>query len=86
MAYLQFVYVLSHLKAGHKMKQFKRSREVVVFGDEIYVLCYLPCQGEIRVLDMKLKLKRRLGVSEDGNSFLFNDPQAIAITAKTQMA
>lgn len=81
MKYLQFVHVLPHLKAGRKMQQFKWSRGVVVFGEEIYVLCYLPCQGEIRVLDIKLNLKRRLGYNEDDNSFLFNDPQALAINA-----
>ena len=85
--HLQFVHVLPHLKAGRKMKQFKRSEGVVVYGDEIYVLCYLLTpwgEGEVRVLGMNLKLKRRLGFTEEDKTYLFKYPLKIAINSSDE--
>ena len=82
MSHIQFVNVLPHLTAGRKVKPLKRSRGVVVFGDEIFVLCHLNLDlGEVKGFGLNLKIKRRLGFNKEDNTYLFKDPCKIAINS-----
>ena len=91
---LQVVQVYPQLKPGRviqlqldkKDKKYHESDKtcwgVAVGKDELYVTCCnIPGgDGEIRVLDLDGKVKRRLGVNKDG-SFMFNVPYYITVNS-----
>ena len=70
---LQVIQIYPQLKPGRVIQLDKQCFGVAVGKDELYVTCYhiaYPRDGEIRVLDLDGKVKRRLGVNQDG-SFMF---------------
>ena len=76
---LQVVQVFPHMKAGRTIQLNKKCWGVEVSRDEIYITCHNnPGEGEVRVLDINGKLKRRLGVGQDG-SFMFTFPCCITV-------
>ena len=52
---------------------------VAVLGSEIYVSCYNDLgEGEVRVLDLRGNLKRKLGIIKNG-SYQFRDPDYLTV-------
>ena len=75
---LQVVQVYPQLKPGRVIQLDKWCWGVEVVKDELYVTCNNdPGEGEIRVLDLDGKVKRRLGV--DQWSFMFISPYHITV-------
>ena len=80
---LQVVQVYPQLKPGRVIKLDKTCWGVAVGKGELYVTCfnsYGEGEGEIRVLDLDGKVKRRLGVNQDG-SFMFEWPWYITVNS-----
>ena len=76
---LQVVQVFPHMKAGRTIQLDKMCWGVEVSRDEIYITCHNnPGEGEVRVLDLKGKLKRRLGAGQ-GGSLMFISPYYITM-------
>ena len=76
---LQVVLVSPKLKPGRVVKLDKKCWGVEVVKDDIYVTCHnYPGEGEIRVLGLDGKVKRRLGINQDG-SFMFTSPGYITV-------
>ena len=76
---LQVVQVFPHMKAGRTIQLDKKCWGVEVSRDEIYITCHNnPGEGEVRVLDLKGKLKRRLGAGQ-GGSLMFASPWYITV-------
>ena len=78
---LQVIQVLPKLKAGRVIPLDKKCWGVDVSNGEIYVTCHdgVGKTGEVRVLDMKGDMKRRIGVKRDGN-FIFTRPEYVAVS------
>ena len=73
---LQNVQVFPKMKAGRTIQLYRRFWGVTVSGQEIYTTCQNnPGLGEVKVLDMQGKLKRRLG------TYLFTSPNCITVSA-----
>ena len=67
------------MKAGRVIQLDKKCNGVEVSRDEIYITCNNNLgEGEDRVLDIKGKLKRRLGAGQD-RSFMFTLPFYITV-------
>ena len=79
---LQVVEVYPQLKPGRVIQLDKRCWGVEVGKGELYVTChnYNPGEGEVRVLELDGKVKRRLGVNQDG-SFMFTWPDYITVNS-----
>ena len=78
---LQIVQVYPQLKPGRVIQLDKECPGVAVGKEEIYVTCHNdPGEGEIRVLGLDGKVKRRLGVNHDG-SFMFAQPYYITVNS-----
>ena len=85
---LQVVQVYPQLKPGRVIQLDEKDKEcwgVAVGKGELYVTCYNNDlgnveRGEIRVLGLDGKVKRRLGVNQDG-SFMFNWPYYITVNS-----
>ena len=85
---LQVVQVYPQLKPGRviqlQLQPGKTCGGVAVGKGELYVTChndiYFVTDGEIRVLDLDGKVKRRLGVNQDG-SFMFKWPWYITVNS-----
>ena len=81
---LQVVQVYPELKPGRVIKLDKTCQGVTVGKGELYVTChrdtYPVTEGEIRVLGLNGKVKRRLGVNQDG-SFRFTAPCYITVNS-----
>ena len=84
---LQVVQVYPQLKPGRVIQLDKTCWGVAVGKGELYVTCcninidtYTGENGEIRVLGLDGKVKRRLGVNQDG-SFMFKSPQYITVNS-----
>ena len=80
---LQVVQVYPQLKPWRVIQLNKWCRGVAVGKGELYVTCHNPFgpgNGEIRVLDLDGKVKRRLGVNQDG-SFMFIWPTYITVNS-----
>lgn len=76
---LQVVQVFPQLKPGRVIKLDKQCRGVEIVKDQMYVTFYNESgAGEIRVLNLDGKIKRRLGVHQDG-SCMFIMPRYIAV-------
>ena len=79
--HLQVVQVSPQLKPGRVIKLDKECWGVEVLKEEIYVTCHnAPGEGEIRVLGLDGKVKRRLGVDENG-AFMFTAPYYITVNS-----
>ena len=77
---LQYIQVAPELKTGRVIQLNKKCWGVDVVNDEIYTTCHnCPGQGEVRILDMDGKFKRKVGVKQDG-SFLFTDPYYLTVS------
>ena len=81
---LQVIQVYPQLKPG-RVIQLQLDEDcwgVAVGKGELYVTCdnYDPGVGEIRVLGLDGKVKRRLGVNQDG-SFMFESPNYITVNS-----
>ena len=77
---LQYIQVVPELKTGRVIQLDKTCWGVDVVNDEIYTTCHnWPGQGEVRILDMDGKLKRKVGVKQDG-SFLFTCPYHLTVS------
>ena len=85
---LQVVQVYPQLKPGRVIQLDKGCWGVAVVKGELYVTCYneylegegYRLEGEIRVLDLDGKVKRHLGVNQDG-SYMFNSPDYITVNS-----
>ena len=79
---LQVVQVYPQLNPGRVIQQDKWCHGVAVGNGELYVTCCnsLGAEWEIRVLDLDGKVKRRLGVNQDG-SFMFEYPDYITVNS-----
>ena len=81
---LQVVQVYPQLKPGRVIQLDKRCWGVAVGKGELYVTCWnIPGgagDGEIRVLGLDGKVKRRLAVNQDG-SFMFKLPDYITVNS-----
>ena len=83
---LQVVQVYPQLKPGRVIQLDKECRGVKVGKGELYVTCcndYFgegEADGEIRVLDLDGKVKKRLGINQDG-SFMFTSPDYITVNS-----
>ena len=78
---LQVVQVYPQLKPGRVIQLDKECWGVAVVKGELYVSCYTYTgDGEIRVLGLDGKVKRRLGVNQDG-SFMFTMPHYITVNS-----
>ena len=77
---LQVVQVYPQLKPGRVIQLDKECRGVAVGKGELYVTCWNYSDGEIRVLGLDGKVKRRLGVNQDG-SFMFKLPYYITVNS-----
>ena len=89
---LQVVQVYPQLKPGRVIQLNKMCWGVAVgkgelyvtfWNDSMYVTCHNPFgpeNGEIRVLGLDGKVKRRLGVNQDG-SFMFDTPRYITVNS-----
>ena len=76
---LQVVQVFPHMKAGRTIQLDRMCYGVEVSRDEIYNTClYDGSEGEVRVLDLKGKLKRCLGAGQ-GGYFMFTSPSYITV-------
>ena len=82
MKQLQVVQVYPQLKPGRVIQLDKECWGVKVVKGELYVLCRTDNdeQNEIRVLGLDGKVKRRLGVNQDG-SFMFKWPMYITVNS-----
>ena len=77
---LQYILVVPALTTGRVIQLDKECWGVAVINDEIYITCHSrPGQGEVRILDMDGKLKRKVGVEQDG-SFLFTGPYYLTVS------
>ena len=77
---LQMIQIFPRMKTGRVLEQDKKCWGVAVSGDNIYVSCHNnPGDGEVRVLDKKGNIKRRLGVFTSG-AFLFLGPSYITVS------
>ena len=79
---LQVVQVYPQLKPGRVIQLDKTCEGVAVGKGELYVTChtFLIDDGEIRILGLDGKVKRRLGVNQDG-SFMFTVPNYITVNS-----
>ena len=80
---LQVVQVYPQLKPGRVIQLDKYCYGVAVGKGELYVTCWnytYTEEGEIRVLGLDGKVKRRLGVNQDG-SFMFISPHYITVNS-----
>ena len=83
---LQVVQVYPQLKPGRVIQLDKRCRGVEVGKGELYVTCHYNYytntgkEGDIRVLGLDGKVKRLLGVNQDG-PFMFNWPYYITVNS-----
>ena len=83
---LRVVQVYPQLKPGRVIKLDKMCCGVEVCKGKLYVTCHNNTytgggeKGEIRVLDLDGKVKRRLGVNQDG-SFMFISPDYITVNS-----
>ena len=80
---LQVVQVYPQLKPGRVIKLDKDCYGVRVGKGELYVTCHndtYPGVGEIRVLDLDGKVKRRLGVNQHGQ-YMFTAPDYITVNS-----
>ena len=78
---LQYIQVLPQLKAGQTIQVGKMCFGVEVSSGEIYTTCHdNPGKGEVQVLGLDGKRKRRLGIMPDG-SFMFTVPQYITVSS-----
>ena len=79
---LQVVQVYPQLKPGRVIQLDKDCWGVAVGKGELNVACRNdnPREGEVRVLDLDGKVKRRLGVKQDG-SFMFTWPNYITVNS-----
>ena len=84
---LQVVQVYPQLEPGRviqlQLQWDKDCYGVAVGKGELYVTCHYrvgPTMGEIRVLGLDGKVKRRLGVNQDG-SFMFTKPYYITVNS-----
>ena len=78
---LQVVQVYPQLKPGRVIQLDKKCWGVAVGKGELYVTCFnLGYVGEVRVLGLDGKVKRRLGVNQDG-SFMFTEPFYITVNS-----
>ena len=81
---LQVVQVYPQLNLGRviQLELDKICWGVAVGKGELYVTChnYNPGEGEIRVLDLDGKVKRRLEVNQDG-SYMFTSPYYITMNS-----
>ena len=80
---LQVVQVYPQLKPGRVIQLNKMCWGVEVVNGELYVTCCndsMYGEGEIRVLGLDGKVKRRLGVNQDG-SFMFESPDYITVNS-----
>ena len=79
---LQVVQVYPQLKPGRVIQLNKMCWGVAVGKGELYVTCWnIPGgDGEVRVLGLDGKVKRRLGVNQDG-SFMFKWPRHITVNS-----
>ena len=77
---LQVVQVYPQLKPGRVIQLDKKCWGVAVGKGELYVTCCNIFDGEVRVLGLDGKVKRRLGVNQDG-SFMFTMPEYITLNS-----
>ena len=84
---LQVVQVCPQLKPGRVIQLDEGGKKcwgVAVVKGELYVTChnatYTGAEGEVRVLGLDGKVKRRLGVNQDG-SFMFKWPYYITVNS-----
>ena len=78
---LQKVKVFPKMKTGRTIKLDNKCWGVAVSGKEIYTTCHNELgRGEVKVLDMKGNIKRRLEIKPDG-SYLFSSPTYITVSA-----
>ena len=79
---LQVVEVYPQLKPGRVIQLDQKCFGVEVGKCELYVICRTEYdeENEIRVLDLDGKVKRRLGVNQDG-SFMFSIPHYITVSS-----
>ena len=78
---LQKVQVFPKMKTGRTIQLDRICYGVAVSGQEIYTTCHdNPGQGEVKVLDLRGNIKRRLGANQDG-SYLFTNPNYITVSA-----
>ena len=80
---LQVIQVYPQLKPGRVIQLDKECHGVEVVKDELYVTCFTEHytdDGEVRVLGLDGKVKRRLGVNQDG-SFMFFLPIYITVSS-----
>ena len=80
---LQVVQVYPQLNPGRVIQLDKPCRGVEVGKGELYVTCCnytYPREGEIRVLGLDGRVKKRLGVNQDG-SFMFTKPCYISVNS-----
>ena len=69
---LQYIQLVPALNTECVIQFDKKCWGVDVVGNEIYITCHNnPGQGEVRILDIDGKLKRKVSVEQDG-SFLFS--------------
>ena len=86
---LQHIIVQPKLKGGDIIEIDKPCWGVEVVGDEIYITCHNyilgghSSEGEVRILDMRGNIKRKLGISTDGY-FLFDRPYYLAVSLITK--
>ena len=78
---LQNVQVFPKMKAGSTIKLDKKCWGVAVYVDEIYVELNKDLkEGEVRVLDLKVQLKRCLEINPSGSN-RFTSPYYITVSA-----
>ena len=83
---LQKVQVFPKIKAVSTIQLDRMCWGVAVSGEEIYTTCHNNAliseggDGEVRILDLYGKMKRRLGTNRDG-SYLFTRPSYITVSA-----
>ena len=76
---LQIVYIKSPLRLGSCIELSKKCFDVKVIKEIIYVACNNdPGEGEIIILDKKGRVKKRVGLNDDG-SYFFNRPLHMAV-------
>ena len=77
---LQYIQLVPALNTGRVIQFDKTCWGVDVVDNEIYISCYNnPVQGEVRILDIDGKLKRKVGVQQDG-SFHFSYPYYLTVS------
>ena len=87
---LHVIQVYPQLKPGRVIQLNEKDKKcygVAVGKGELYVTCsndnHRAMEGEIRVLDLDGKVKRRLGVNKDG-SFMFKRPNYITVSSSSE--